>query len=813
MTNSASPRSTCVALRALIIAALAVPAAHADPAPTAGGGDLDTITVFGSRVKSRTVFDSASPIDVFSPVEVQQALASGELGQALQSLSPSINMPRASSSGTSDSVRTIQLRGLAPDEVLVLVNGKRRHTNSVMDIEGLFPGTVSVDLNAIPQEAIDHIEILRDGAGAMYGSDAIAGVVNIVLKSGDHGGNVDASYGENHTHFAPTGQTITDGRNRTIDFDYGLPLGERGSIRFGADYQNRGATNRAGPTDSSYASYYNTPADQALNNQVVFASGDPDLVNKSLFYNAELPLSQGADLYSFATLNWRNTKGDAFFRYPGDPTNVPQLYPQGFRPISTGASHDLGLVAGARGTDDGWKWDLSARDGYNTFSYGLENSLNASLGPASPTGFHVADFTYEERALNLDLAKEVPVTGLSSALNVSAGAEYMHQAYHTSPGDPASYAIGPYFYSADSPPGSQGDNGLAPKDAAHLTRHVTSLYLDVDNELTRSLLLGVAGRYSNYSDYGSSTTGKFTVRYKFTDDFLIRGAVSNSFRAPSLAQTGLRLTTLNLNSSGQGLQNTAFLPPTDPLAGAYGGLPLKPEKSVNYTSGLAWRVAAGTEASLDLYQIRIHDRITPTGQISIAPDAQYPDLAAVSYLTNGLDTTTRGLDAVISHHRPLGDGEIKVSAAFNRNYNHLDGLRNELVDQGVNAPVVIPLLYGSPATKLVLAVDWSDERWGAYVKPIRYGSMYAFTYDSAEPSFDGANAQHYSAAWTVDAEAHYNLSKDVLFAVGGTNVFNRYPDQTTPGGTYGGSFPYNYANPVGINGAYYYVRLAVKLGR
>jgi len=802
-----TPRAAGPLLSSLIVAALCSASVRADTAVVPAAGELETVTVFGSRVKARTVFDSAVPIDVFSAQDVQQALVSGELGQALQALSPSVNMPRASASGTSDSIRTIQLRGLAPDQVLVLVNGKRRHTNSVMDIEGLFPGTVAVDLNAIPEEAIDHIEILRDGAGALYGSDAIAGVVNIVLKFGAHDGSVDAAYGENRTHFAPTGQTITDGRNRTIAFDYGLPLAQNGSLHFGADYQKRGSTNRAGRTDSSFASYFDTPADQALNNEVVFRSGDPELSNKSLFYNADLRLSGGADLYSFATLNWRNTKGTGFFRYPGDPTNNPAVYPNGYLPVSLGESHDVGFVAGARGDASGWKWDLSAREGYNTFSYGLENSLNASLGVESPTSFHVADFTYEERAVNLDIARQLPVAGLRAPLNVSAGAEYMHQAYHSTPGDPDSYAQG----DPTLPPGSQGDNGLRPQDAVHLARHVTSLYVDVDDEISPRLLIGGAGRYSDYGDYGSSTTGKLSVRLNLTDDFLWRGAVSNSFRAPSLAQTGLRLTTLNLNPTGSGLQNTAWVPPTDPLAQANGGVALKPEKSVNYTTGLAWRGGSGSEATLDLYQIKLTDRITPTGQFGVS-SPQDPTLAAVTFLTNGLDTTTRGLDAVVSHHERIGGGELKVSGALNRNYNHQDGLRGALTTQGVNAPVVIPLLYGSPSTKLVLNIDWSNVQWGAFVKPIRYGRLYAFTYDSNEPAFDGANAQRYGNAWTVDAEAHFNPTTMSTLAIGGSNIFNRYPDQTTPGGTYGGSFPYNFINPVGLNGAYYYVRLSIKLG-
>jgi iron complex outermembrane recepter protein len=426
----------------------------------------------------------------------------------------------------------------------------------------------------------------------------------------------------------------------------------------------------------------------------------------------------------------------------------------------------------------------------------------------------VADFTYEERALNLDVTREFPL-GLAEPLGVALGAEYLHESYHTSPGDPASYAEGTYTYDAAYgeaiPPGSQGDNGLSPQDAVHLRRHVASAYADLDQDVTSRLLLGIAGRFSNYSDYGSSSTGKFSARYKLTEDFLVRGAVSNSFRAPALAQQGIRITTLNFNATGTQLQNTAFLPPTDPLAAANGGLPLRPETSVNYTAGFAWRAPADTALTLDAYQIRIHNRIAPTGQIGVS-DPAYPDIAAVTFLTNGLDTTTRGLDLVASHSQPLLGGDLKASAAFNRNYLHQDALRNALANPGaVNETVLIPLEFGSPGTKLVLSSDWSNALWGASVRAIRYGSLYAFSYDSTLPTLNGANVQKYSPAWTVDAELHVNPIPSLTLAIGGTDVFNRYPDQTTPGGSYYGAFPYNFANPLGMNGAFYYVRASWKL--
>lgn len=789
--------------------------ARAETPPAGTPGDaLEAVTVFGSRLQNRTVFDSAVPIDVFSAADVQAALSSGELGQALQALSPSVNMPRASSSGTSDSVRAIQLRGLAPDQVLVLVNGKRRHTNATMDIEGLFPGTVAVDLNSIPPEAIDHIEVLRDGAGAQYGSDAVAGVINIVLKSGPGALSAEVGAGTNRTHFAPTGETLTDGQNRTAGLSGGFGIGEGGFVRLGANYQNRDATNRAGPSSASWTSWNSTPADLALDGKVLFASGDPKLESTGLFYNAELPLAGATKLYSFATASWKKTEGAAFFRYPGDPTNVPSVYPNGFRPVSTGDGSDLGIVAGAKGRADGWVWDASVREGHNRFSYGLEDSLNASLGAASPTSFHVASFVSEQTAANLDVTREL-ATGGAAPVIASFGAEYLLERYHTGAGDPASYAAGPFTLNGFGeviPPGSQGDSGLRPQDVVHLRRHVSSLYAELESDLTPHLLADAAVRYADYSDYGSSTTGKLALRYKFSDTLLARGAVSTSFRAPALAQTGIRFATLNFNDTGTALQNSAWLPPTDPLARLLGARALRPERSVNSTVGLAWHPGRATSLTLDVYQVRIRDRITPTAQLATDGQQQYlidhglTDVASVQYLTNVLDTTTRGLDLVLSHDVRVGAGVLRLETAFNRNYLHEDGERDPSLLGGA---VVVPLEYGSPSSKLLLSGDWTGSRFGARAAATRFGTVYAYSYDSSLPTINGWNVQRYAPAWSIDLEGRVTIVPGVSLAIGGTDVFNRYPDRTTDGNTYGGAFPYNYAHPLGINGAYYYASLRV----
>ncbi|RFP13972.1 TonB-dependent receptor [Duganella sp. BJB488] len=780
---------------------------------------IDQVTVVGSRARNRTVYDSAVPIDRFGARELENALASGELGAALQNLAPSINFPRIESSGASDSVRGVQLRGLAPDQVLVLINGKRRHASAVLDTESSFAGTVPVDINAIPPGAIDHIEILRDGAGAQYGSDAVAGVINIVLKNARSGGSASLGYGANHTDFKPTNETKTDGQTKTASADYGVPLGDAGFLRFGFDTRSRAPTQRAGFSDAGWTSWNSTPADLALDGKVVFKSGDSHQNNNYLFYNALLPLADGVDAYSFATVNQRKSDGSAYFRYPGDPSNVPALYPAGYRPVTKGDMSDVSVVAGARFTRAGWNWDLSARHGANLFRYDLDHSANASLGAQSPTSFHLADFDFRQNALNADLTRELDL-GLGAPLNLALGAEYMHETYRSSPGDAASYAAGPV---TDAPPGAQAGPGLRPQDAFDGGRSIRSVYADAETDLTSRLLLGAAARYSHYSDFGSASTGKLSARYKLSESFLLRGSLSNSFRAPALVQTGFRFSTLNFNSDGSGLQTASLLPASDPLARSFGAEALKPEKSTNLSLGLAWRPQRNTSFTLDAYRIKIRDRITRTSDLQSDAATAYlasigrGDIQSVAYLANLLDTSTTGLDAVLNHDLSFAGGKLDLNAALNLNKTRLDRVRQGSAALAAIDPSLTLLTdtslyrirHASPTSKLVLSADWQAARWSLLARATRFGPLKDFSYDSEAPLDDGVHAQSFGAVWSVDLEAQYKLSKQLTLAVGGDNILDRYPERVrqTNNATYGGALPYNFINPIGVNGAYFYGRL------
>ncbi|MRW93840.1 TonB-dependent receptor [Duganella sp. FT80W] len=796
----------------------ALPAAQAQTQDNSGdnAAAIDQVTVVGSRARNRTVFDSAVPIDRFGAREVENALSSGEVGAALQALSPSINFARIESSGASDSVRGIQLRGLAPDQVLVLINGKRRHASAVLDTESSFAGTVPVDINAIPPGAIDHIEILRDGAGAQYGSDAVAGVINIVLKQQRTGGSASVSYGANHTDFKPTNEKKTDGQTKIVNADYGIPLGDSGFLRFGAESRSRNPTQRAGFSDAGWTSWNYTPADQALDGKVVFKSGDSQSHNSYAFYNALLPLSDSVELYSFATGNQRKSDGSAYFRYPGDPTNVAAIYPNGYRPVTHGDSSDVSVVAGVRIANDGWNWDISARHGGNIFRYDVSNSLNASLGAASPTSFHLATFDYRQDALNADVTREL---NIGVPLNLALGAEYSHETYVSSPGDAASYAAGAY---TDASPGAQAGPGLRPQDTFDGSRNQRSVYVDLESDLSKQLLVGVAARYSDYSDFGNASTGKLSARYKFSDNFLLRGSLSNSFRAPALVQTGFRFSTLNFNSDGTGLQTASLLPASDPLAQAFGAQALKPEKSTNLSLGLAWKPARNTSFTLDGYRIKIKDRITRTSDLQSDAVTAYlasidrSDIQSVAYLANLLDTTTTGLDAVLNHDLSFAGGKLDLNAALNLNHTSIDSVhQSSAALQKIDSSLTVltneslfRIRNASPKNKLVLSADWQAAQWSLLARATRFGKLMDFSYDENAEVIDGVHAQRFAAVWTVDLEAQYKLTKQLTLALGADNLFDRYPSRVreTNDATYGGALPYNFINPIGVNGAYFYAR-------
>ncbi|MGH8025457.1 MAG: TonB-dependent receptor plug domain-containing protein, partial [Pseudoxanthomonas sp.] len=564
-----------------IALALAAPAFAQEVAETtADATNLDTIIVTGTRATDRTVLESTSPIDVLTAEDIRKAgVLNGELGSALQALLPSFNFPRQSNSGGADHIRAAQLRGLSPNQILVLVNGKRRHTSALVNTDSkIGKGTTPVDFNAIPVSAIKRIEVLRDGAGAQYGSDAVAGVINVILNDAPEGGSYEASFGAHHTDVEPIGKTVTDGQTSFASAQVGSGIGDGGFFRVGLELKNREGTNRAGFDQIPFFEEQ-TPDNLALAGKRNYYLGDGESKALNAWLNSALPVGENAELYAFGTWHQSDTRGANYFRYPDGVANWKEVYPDGYRPISVGENLDVAGVAGLRGQWGDWDYDASLNYGRNAFTYRLENSLNASLGPGSPTKFKTGDYEFQQTLVNFDVSR-----GFEAGNNhhtFATGVEFRREEYDTGAGDPASYAAGPF---TDRPTGSQAGGGLTPQDVAHLSRDVSSAYASLSSEFGEKFTTDIAARYEHYDDFGGELTGKLAARYQFAPAFALRGSVSNNFRAPSLSQIGYEATSTGYDASGQLLQGR-LLSVNNPIAQALGAKPLEPEKSVNFSLG------------------------------------------------------------------------------------------------------------------------------------------------------------------------------------------------------------------------------------
>ncbi len=792
--------------------------AAADTAATPAVDKLDEVIVTGTRVKGRTVLDSPVPVEVLSAQDIAHTGAvAGELGQALQSLAPSFNFPRQSNSGGSDHVRAAQLRGMSPDQVLVLVNGKRRHTSAIVNLESkIGKGTTPVDFNSIPLNAIKRIEVLRDGAGAQYGSDAIAGVINIILDDSTAGGEASISYGQNRTSFKPTGQTLHDGATTVAQLKQGFAVGS-GFVDAGAEFRHRGSTNRAGFDGGGFfISDSETPANDATLGQRNFAPGDGDAKDKDVWYNLRLPMDNGVELYSFATYDHRDSLGAAFFRYPDSAANQLAIYPNGYRPQTTGVNRDISAVAGLDGKLSAWSWDSSLTYGQNKFDYGLQHSLNASLGPTSPTTFKIGDFKFDQLTLNLDATRQLEA-GLAQPLDLAVGAEYRHEKYQTGAGDAASYAAGPL---TDKYAGAQAGPGLTPADEANASRTVGSVYGDVSLHPGSALLVDVAGRFEHYDDFGNAVAGKLSGIYKLTPAFALRGAVSNSFRAPSLSQISYKLTSTSFGNGGA-LTQVLTLPVSSPIARALGAQDLKAEKSVNYSGGFT--VQAGEQFSLtaDYFHIRVKDRITISERLQSTAlttllQSQFglTGVEGVNFFTNAVNTTTDGVDVVANYRVDLAGGTFKLTGAYSYAKTRIDGVAAtpaQLAALAITTALVgleerNTLEGAAPTNKAILTAEWSNPRWTLLARVTRYGS--------ATRVFDFGGGfvptQTYAAKSQLDLEAEYKVTKQLSLAIGADNALDAYPDLSSSDINYAGNFPYDVLSPIGMNGAFYYVRAGLR---
>ncbi|MFC5743884.1 TonB-dependent receptor plug domain-containing protein [Dyella tabacisoli] len=784
---------------------LAQTAPTEQPPSTSNAKQLQSVVVTGTRASNRTVAESLSPIDVLSPADLQSS-GNTDIASALGRLLPSLDFPRPAINDGNDALRPATLRGLSPDHVLVLVDGKRYHTSSLVNYNpSVGRGSAPVDLNSIPIAAIDHIEVLRDGAAAQYGSDAIAGVINIVLKHGGSGGQVTASGGV---------MDKGDGAQNGLEASLGVPLGKDGDLgwwRVALNYQSAMKTNRA-----EYGLQ-----DPASNGGVEYQRyGDPGVKTLQALTNFSFVLAPKVDLYGYINMSRRNVDSNGYYRTAGSGRNVPAIYPNGYLPHIVNATNDVAAVLGVKGiSDGGWHWDVSGNYGVNRLNFDVRNSLNVALYNTlgyTPTQFHVGKFRTTQGVFNLDVSKEVE-GWLPNALNVAFGAEYRRDGYNIYPGDPSSYYGDP---AGAFPTGSQVYPGLTPQVSGNFSRNSKAAYLDLETDLSSKLSVGLAGRYENYSDAGSTRSGKLSARYQFTDTFALRGTASNGFRAPSLAQQNYESVVSIIQN--QQLVQVGTYRTASPEAIALGAKQLKPEKSSNYSIGAVWQPTNDFNAVLDLYQIRIWHQILYSDQIdlidnpalfayfnSVVPNSQ---VSAAQYFANAATTRTRGADLVTNYRMDLGDyGNLRLN--LGANYNHTKVLNviappHQLTDhvpgiqlfgrasQGI-------LTAATPRTKYIIGGDWLYRGFDLHTNLTRYGAIERL---GDTPAGD----QHFSARWLLDMSLSYKL-QDWSFTVGGDNITNQYPTRVTPNNAYdyyNGEIPYSPLSPFGFNGRYWYAKVS-----
>jgi iron complex outermembrane receptor protein len=918
-------------LSSLSSAALLAGAASAQVGDVPVGSDLEASTadidpssviiVTGTRRRDRTVADSAVPIDVIGADAIENS-GQTETNKILNELVPSFNFPQPSIADGTDALRPATLRGLSPDQTLVLINGKRRHVSALLNINGTVGrGAAAVDLNLIPGLAISRIEVLRDGASSQYGSDAIAGVINVQLKSADNGGRASFTYGKYVTTLQDVAQITglqtnaagqpfsnpadtrvlaanssgerkaRDGELVTIGANLGLPIGA-GFLNLTAEYRDRDPTNRAG---YDLRPNYNRPTAafdprELTFDRLEYKYGDARSQDYNFFLNAGLPVSEGWELYGFGSYGKRNGLSAANYRQqlagqtgsganrdyatitpattPSNANFVP-LTPNGFLPLIDTDLEDYSGTAGLRGELGSWNADLSVGYGHNSFDYTVRNSLNTSFGTASQSTFDAGGLRYGQTVANLDLAREYEV-GFAKPLSVAVGVEHRNENFVIRPGDLQSYAAGPLFrpsvattaanclvqvgvYTAatgicsfpgrQAPAGAQGFPGIPAVSATDASRHSYAGYVELDTDLFEGFTTTLAGRYEHFSDFGGTLNGKFAARYEPVTGYALRGSISNGFRAPSLHQQFFTTTSTNfINGLPVDISTLAV---NSPVARALGSTDLKPEKSLNLSVGATANPMRGLTFTIDYYQIKIDDRIVLTENLGAAGsgtsainaavkavlDANgFQSVGAARFFINGLNTTTRGLDAVATYRTPPTPfGNWTLTAAYNRNKTKIDDRLNTLGPLATIPGIVlfgrvegIRFTDGQPRDKVVLSADGALGDFGLTVRTTRFGKVVApgATAPVADPlslTLFGPDDIMLRAKWITDLELRYKAFDRLELAVGADNVFDIYPDRSPFGARPAGGqypinqyyLPYSGFSPFGFNGRFLYARAAV----
>ncbi len=824
---------------------------------------LTTARVIGSRARHTAAEELAVPVDVFTS-EMIRAQGTNETSQILAQLSPSVNFPRQSVSDATEIVRPFTMRGLSPDHTLVLLNGKRRHHTALIHYYGAGQGAGSsgVDMNAIPSGAIDRLEVLRDGAAAQYGSDAIAGVVNVVLKEGAFAPFITANYGqyvtgEENPAALPSGGSRpsfkSDGKSVDLNGGAGFQLG-RATLGLFAEYRDRQPTNRAGPDGTDM---FGSDADEVVNGQLVTKNnsipqpnhhwGDGASKDLMAFASARYPFDSAGALgaYAFGGYSFREGTGFGYYRAPSSERNWTQLYPNGFLPRFAPSVTDISGAAGVRGAVSEWGYDLGTTIGYNAFAYDLENTLNTSLGPCLGTpcapgrdgilgnsddpgipnkrNFFAGELRLLEAIVSLDASREMQTPLLTSPVNVAFGAAFRRERYRILEGEPASYING-FHKAADSsiaPSGSQVFPGFRDVDHTEAYRSNVGAYVDLEGDVMPRLLANVAARYEHYSDFGSKITGKLAGRFQPSPMVTLRAAAQTGFRAPSLNQSWYSSVVTNFKADPVTGDPTPFeigvFPVSSPEARALGARKLKAESSNNFSGGIAVTPMENLTFTADLYFIGVNDRVVLTGFLDTDSVASIlrninSRAEAAQYFTNAIDTRTTGLDFTADWRGLMRRGTAGLNASFNFTKTTipdedniplpaaLEGTGEELIGK-FDEGGLLAITKERPKWRGTLTGQYALSGWTGLLRYSYYG-----TYESSLYSYSGDDVQKYGAKGLVDAEVGFAPVPGFKLSLGARNLFDTYPDKMSANNGFD-IFPFPPASPFGYNGRFIYTQL------
>jgi iron complex outermembrane receptor protein len=811
--------------------------------------DMEKISIIGSRRLGRSIEDSPVPIDV---IDADSIMNTGltETNQILGTLLPSFNFPQPSITDGTDHVRPAQLRGLAPDHTLVLINGKRRHSSALLNLNGSSGrGSSAVDMNAIPANAIKRIEVLRDGAAAQYGSDAIAGVINIVLKNADSGGSASVTYGANATSMdgvadlksvgigtdgnlaftEGSDRNVTDGQTLTVRANSGFALGEDGFVNVSLEFRDRHAANRA---DYDKRENYARLNDGSLDPRELTANrynhtfGNGNVEDFALFVNSGYYLNEDAELYAFGSYSKREGEGGGFYRRASDSRNVQSIYPDGFLPVITSNIADYSLATGLRGAFKDLNYDVSAVYGKDEFSFGVINSLNTSFGPTSQTEFDAGTLTYDQLTLNADFSQLVDVDMFENSLNIAFGFEYRSEGYNIEAGESASYERGTFGRGGavtdpiNGPFGSAGSQvfpGFTPSATGDNSRHNVSAYIDLEADITAIWNLTVAARIEDYSDFGSTVSGKIANRVELSEELALRFSASTGFRAPSLQQQ--YFTSISTVFVDAVPTETGTFSPNSDVAKALGSPGLDAEDSVSFGGGLTWTPLTEFSLSVDYYHIDIEDRIVLSNNLSGSEvEALLAGTGAnrARFFLNAIDSTTKGVDVVATYSMDMEEvGNLLLNVGFNYNKNEVTDiieppaiLQGAGFDQGnlFSGNELRRFEVGSPKSKLNLSAAWSKDSWNATLRTTRYG-------ETQDPSDNPERNEILPEKWVTDLDVNYAVTDNIKFTLGSNNIFDVYPDTTRElvedVTTFSRLFSYSGFSPFGFTGRYVYGKVSI----